>query len=150
MIAVRCGKDQGDTGIAFVGGEPMQQPWALLGVLILLQLLYPAQVITIYSGYTLEQLLRHPVRHLALWMADILVDGQFKANLMVSKPNYRGSENQRIIRLKPTRRRLFTRVVEANWENLIGFAGDTISIPAKFGARVNISEGGEVNDCGKF
>lgn len=103
-------------GVTFSGGEPMCQPVAFskLGKAVKERGLD----ITIYSGYTLEQLIdrvkgkgtgkdlsveeRKATLEL-LEMADILIDGPYVASLRDLTLAFRGSSNQRVIDLKKTR-----------------------------------------------
>ena len=150
LTLVSIGAFQGSTGVAFVGGEPFDQPWALLAAAAAIKLAFPQQVITLYSGYALEELLRHPARHAVLWLADLLVDGRFEARLAKALPNFRGSANQRAIRLKPTRRRLFRRIVDVQWDRLVAFSGQTVSAPPQLADMAGLAPGGQVTECGKF
>lgn len=150
LTLVSIGALQGDTGVAFVGGEPFDQPWALLAAAAAIKLNHPQQTITLYSGYALEELLRHPVQQAVLWLADLLVDGRFEARLAKALPNYRGSANQRVIRLKPTRRRVFRRVVSARWDQLIAITTQTISAPRHMAPMLGRTTGSESRECGRF
>lgn len=103
-------------GVTFSGGEPMCQPVAFskLGKAVKERGLD----LTIYSGYTLEQLIdrvkgkgtgkdlsveeRKATLEL-LEMADILIDGPYVASLRDLTLAFRGSSNQRVIDLKKTR-----------------------------------------------
>jgi len=83
-------------GITILGGEPMAQP---LGLVALLRVLKNRGLHVVYSGYTLEALVRRsePAVHEALHLTDILVDGPFVASLANRAGEWRGSRNQRII-----------------------------------------------------
>lgn len=86
------------SGVTFSGGEPMAQAAALLP---LAQRIKQAGLeLAIYSGYTFEQLLALPdpaVRQL-LELADTLIDGPFILAQRNLELNFRGSENQRILK----------------------------------------------------
>ncbi len=86
------------SGVTFSGGEPMAQAAALLP---LAQRIKQAGLeLAIYSGYTFEQLLNLPdpaVRQL-LELADTLIDGPFILAQRNLELNFRGSENQRILK----------------------------------------------------
>lgn len=84
-------------GITILGGEPMAQP---LGLVALLRALKNRGLqVVVYSGYTLEALVRRsePEIHEALHLTDLLVDGPFVASLADRAGEWRGSRNQRII-----------------------------------------------------
>lgn len=84
-------------GVTILGGEPFIQPDGLAA--LLRQLKSRNQHITLYSGYTLEELSARPepsVRE-CLVLADILIDGAFVVAESHSAGEWRGSRNQRII-----------------------------------------------------
>jgi anaerobic ribonucleoside-triphosphate reductase activating protein len=84
-------------GVTVLGGEPFLQHENLS--LLLRELKGRGQHITLYSGYTLEELRARPepsVRE-ALALADILIDGRFVASLSLGAGEWRGSTNQRVI-----------------------------------------------------
>lgn len=55
--------------------------------------------IWLYTGYTLEELYGYNISEILMFI-DVLVDGKFELNLKSHFSIYRGSSNQRIIRLK--------------------------------------------------
>ena len=85
-------------GITVSGGEPFDQPEGLE------QLLVHARqygcTTWVYTGYTIEQLAakRDQIFMRLLSLIDVLVDGRFKEDVGNSV-RFRGSDNQRIIRL---------------------------------------------------
>ena len=91
-------------GVTFSGGEPFEQVPALLELAKLVK----AEGLSLmcYSGYTLEELKeRHDsATDELLDLIDVLVDGKYmedKRNLTLL---YRGSENQRLIDMRKTRK----------------------------------------------
>jgi anaerobic ribonucleoside-triphosphate reductase activating protein len=84
-------------GVTILGGEPFLQH-ENLGPL-LRELKGRGQHITLYSGYTLEELRARtePSVREALALADILIDGRFVASLARDAGEWRGSTNQRVI-----------------------------------------------------
>ena len=91
-------------GVTFSGGEPMCQAegFAALGRGIKER----GKTITIYSGYTLEQLLRMALKDAAveelLRMCDLLIDGPFVQSKRDLTLQFRGSANQRLIDMPAT------------------------------------------------
>lgn len=84
-------------GVTILGGEPFLQ---LEGLLVLMQLLKRrGQHITLYTGYTLEDLANRNDRTIRriLELTDILIDGPFVKELSENAGEWRGSTNQRII-----------------------------------------------------
>lgn len=84
-------------GITILGGEPFLQPDGLAA--LMRELKKRDQHITLYSGYTIEELMARPEPcvHEAIALADILVDGPFVVSLTSGAGEWRGSRNQRII-----------------------------------------------------
>lgn len=127
--AVREGLASGDKGVAMVGGEPFGQPLALGLFLLAVRALFPHHLITVYSGYTLENLRQRPKNWLALWMTGYLVDGPFMLSQAEDNLGYRGSHNQRVIDLRRKRKNLGRKIVEADWDHLIVLGKDYLSGP---------------------
>jgi anaerobic ribonucleoside-triphosphate reductase activating protein len=92
-------------GVTVLGGEPFLQHENL--PLLLGELKALGQHITLYSGYTLEELQarREQSVHECLALADILIDGRFIASQSRGAGEWRGSRNQRIIYLRDLRAR---------------------------------------------
>ncbi len=100
--------------VSILGGEPFLQPGALEWLLMRLKDARPIRWdreytvphVIIYTGYTLEELLKtdnQPEATLGvLRLADMLVDGPFVAALDHDRLQYRGSANQRVIDLRAT------------------------------------------------
>ena len=84
-------------GVTILGGEPFLQPNGLLALMQSLK--RRDQHITLYTGYTLEDLLRRDDRSIKriLDLTDILIDGPFVKELSDDANEWRGSTNQRII-----------------------------------------------------
>jgi anaerobic ribonucleoside-triphosphate reductase activating protein len=84
-------------GVTILGGEPFLQP---KGLLALMQSLKEGdQHITLYTGYTLEELLSRGDRTIrrVLELTDLLIDGPFVKELSDNAGEYVGSRNQRKI-----------------------------------------------------
>ncbi len=92
-------KDPLLSGVTFSGGEPFCQPEALAALGKEIKAL--GLDITIYSGYTFEELWLMSEKNKAirelLEIADILIDGKFILEQKSLMLKFRGSKNQRII-----------------------------------------------------
>lgn len=91
-------------GLTLLGGEPMM-PYNVTALIHLCQQVRevcPEKTIWVYSGWTYEQLLDMPEQLELLKLCDVLVDGKFDIDLFSPKLYFRGSSNQRIIKLKET------------------------------------------------
>lgn len=84
-------------GITLSGGEPFEQSKALVPLVHELKNL--GLTIWCYTGYTYEDLHIHEDHKLLLKYLDVLVDGPFIEALKDSHLIYKGSSNQRILRL---------------------------------------------------
>lgn len=86
-------------GVTVLGGEPFLQPEGLAA--LLRELKSRRQHITLYSGFTLEELRARSESsvHLALTFADVLIDGRYVAAKSTNAKEWRGSSNQRIVHL---------------------------------------------------
>lgn len=83
-------------GVTILGGEPFLQPNGLLALLQTLK--QRDQHVTLYTGYTLEQLIARPetsIRQI-LELTDILIDGPFIKGLSDNAGEWIGSTNQRV------------------------------------------------------
>lgn len=91
-------------GLTLLGGEPMM-PYNVTALIHLCQRVRevcPEKTIWVYSGWTFEQLLEMPQQLELLKLCDVLVDGKFDIDLFSPKLYFRGSSNQRIIKLHET------------------------------------------------
>jgi anaerobic ribonucleoside-triphosphate reductase activating protein len=92
-------------GITFSGGEPIKldnskYAQELENLILEIREKFPTKDIWIYTGYTIEQILKNFNWHTVLCNIDILIDGEFYLeDRDVSLP-FRGSSNQRIIDVK--------------------------------------------------
>ncbi len=93
-------------GVTFSGGEPFCQPegFVELGKRVKERGLN----ITVFSGYTLDELKTMSVQSAAvaelLELTDILIDGPFQKDLKDLTLQFRGSSNQRVIDMNATRK----------------------------------------------
>lgn len=86
-------------GITFSGGDPFYNPKEFLPVIRKFHE-YTKLNIWCYTGYTYETLLADPLRRPILDYIDVLVDGKFERALYSPYLEFRGSSNQRILKLK--------------------------------------------------
>lgn len=89
-------------GVTFSGGEPFCQAEELVELAKKIRSELPRLDITVYSGYTLEQLqaMRESGVQELLKQADWLIDGMFLQERRDLTLRFRGSQNQRIIDLR--------------------------------------------------
>ena len=86
-------------GITLSGGDPFYYPESLLVFLKILKE-RTGKNIWCYTGYTYEQLLTKDELKACLGYIDVLVDGRFDQKCYSPSIAFRGSTNQRIIRLE--------------------------------------------------
>lgn len=84
-------------GVTILGGEPFDQPESVAEIVSRLK--NQGIHITVYSGYTIEQLIQKQVPSIDYILShiDLLIDGPFVVSQQESAGEYRGSRNQRII-----------------------------------------------------
>jgi len=93
IVAKRAEHD----GVTILGGEPFDQPGPIAEIISRLKHL--GLHITVYSGYTIKQLIdrKLPSIDYILTHIDLLIDGPFVAGFREGAGEYRGSRNQRIL-----------------------------------------------------
>ena len=91
-------------GLSLLGGEPLeyQNQKGLLPLLKKVKEKFPEKDIWCYTGYTYEEIQADPALAAVLPYIDVLVDGRFRQELYSPHLEFRGSSNQRIIRLTYT------------------------------------------------
>lgn len=86
-------------GITFSGGDPFYNPEEFLPLIKTIKERTNMNI-WCYTGYTYEQLMDMEVCREILKMVDVLVDGKFIKDLYSPYLEFRGSSNQRIIKLR--------------------------------------------------
>lgn len=88
-------------GLTISGGDPLMQSDDILKELaVILERIrkrYPEKNIWIYTGYTLDEVLEHPMKTEVLKLCDYAVVGPFIQQLRDTTLAFRGSSNQEII-----------------------------------------------------
>ena len=86
-------------GVTFSGGDPFYNPEEFLPLIKAIKERTNMNI-WCYTGYTLEQLMEMEICRDIVKYIDILVDGKFMEDLYSPYLEFRGSSNQRIIKLK--------------------------------------------------
>ncbi|MGL4851381.1 MAG: anaerobic ribonucleoside-triphosphate reductase activating protein [Phocaeicola sp.] len=86
-------------GVTFSGGDPLFNPLAFR---VLSKRIKEAtqKSIWCYTGYTIEQIKSDRLLTEAIEFVDVVVDGQFEADLYSPYLSFRGSSNQNIVRVR--------------------------------------------------
>lgn len=86
-------------GLTFSGGDPLHSNnlHDVLNLINKIRLSLPNKTIWLYTGYTYEQCLSHPLRREIISKCDVLVDGRYVDKLRDVSLKWVGSSNQRVI-----------------------------------------------------
>lgn len=84
-------------GVTLSGGEPFEQCEGLLPLLEELRKMHLS--IWVYTGYLYEDLCKDPLKSKLLPLIDVLVDGPYMTAYKDDHLRYRGSSNQRFLKL---------------------------------------------------
>lgn len=89
-------------GISILGGDPLylKNLEVLKQLLLWFKLTYPQKTIWLWTGYTLEQIKENNKFCFILDHIDVLIDGRFEKDKKNLDLSFRGSSNQRIIKIK--------------------------------------------------
>jgi anaerobic ribonucleoside-triphosphate reductase activating protein len=101
-------------GVTLSGGEPFEQPEALLELLSLIRSSHPGDIL-VFSGFEREALLSQPV--VTHGLVDVLVSGPYRSEAGQTL-TLRGSDNQRIDLLTPLARERYPADIDRRlWES---------------------------------
>lgn len=87
-------------GITFSGGDPLCSPEDVTELAKEIKEKLPSKDIWLYTGFTIEQIQASPVLSKILPYVDVIVDGEYVEALRDVTLAFRGSRNQRIVRLE--------------------------------------------------
>lgn len=86
-------------GISILGGEPLMQDYKTL-INLLKKLKEVNKPIWLWTGYLYEELIKDEEKKEILKHIDVLIDGRFEEDKKDLSIKYRGSSNQRVLKLK--------------------------------------------------
>ena len=88
-------------GLSVLGGDPLERKNVaeVYNLCKEIKQMYPNKTIWLWSGRTLEEIQENPIACYILDVIDVLIDGRFVKELKDESLMWRGSSNQRIIKL---------------------------------------------------
>ena len=90
--------DEEEFDVTLSGGDPLFNPEATAKLVKALK--KNRRNIWIYTGYTWEEIISSPTLLKAIEEADVVVEGRFDLSLKDTDLRFKGSSNQRIIKIK--------------------------------------------------
>ena len=90
---------EADMNVTFTGGDPMLHPEGFTALARMIKE-KTDKTIWCYTGYSFEELLKHPARKALAELCDVIVDGRYIEAQRDLTLHFRGSRNQRIIDVK--------------------------------------------------
>ena len=126
-------KDAHD-GVTVLGGEPFDQPESIAELVSRLK--HRGLHITVYSGYTREQLIeqKKPAIDYIMTHIDLLIDGPFVSSMREGSGEYRGSRNQRLLCTNVFIYNLPESLVTTNWNILKPGSDSKADVPGFYSA----------------
>ena len=91
--------EEADMNVKFTGGDPMLHPEGFTALARMIKE-KTDKTIWCYTGYSFEELLKHPARKALAELCDVIVDGRYIEAQRDLTLHFRGSRNQRIIDVK--------------------------------------------------
>jgi anaerobic ribonucleoside-triphosphate reductase activating protein len=86
-------KDFEVDGVTISGGDPLEQEYELLELLMLLSTIRLSKGVILFSGFTRAEISSNIIRESCLRYIDVLIDGRYEKNLKVDF-SLKGSSNQ--------------------------------------------------------
>lgn len=96
---IEQGKSQFISGLSILGGEPFAQNLTILNDIITRFKKETGKTVWVWTGYLYEDLIKNPGAKEVLDNIDVLVDGPFIESEKDLTLIYRGSRNQRVLKL---------------------------------------------------
>jgi len=91
-------------GLTLSGGDPLSQDkYGLILMFVfvkLIKLRFPDKDVWVFSGFKYEDAIKNEWRKRLINVCDIMVDGPYKDKLRDTSLPFRGSSNQRILKIK--------------------------------------------------
>ena len=102
--------------VTILGGEPLanQNVKTVLALIKRIKERFPNKVIWLYSGYYLDEIITDPIRLETVRLCDVLCDGRFEITKKDPSLKFVGSSNQRVIDMKKTLEKGYTRLFKEN------------------------------------
>lgn len=92
------------SGLSILGGDPFQADLDMMFILLRSFQKKVGKPIWVWTGYTINELMKDPKKACLLLLVDVLVDGPFIESKKNLRLKHRGSSNQRVIDTQKTMR----------------------------------------------